>query len=77
MTVDKVIDCWLASLNTGFGLQKAVEVVEFIERVRFAPRLVTNSLAALRAYVAAGLGVTFMPSIVMQDEIRVGVVAAL
>ncbi len=77
LSVPDLLEFPLALLKTGFGLQKAVEVVEFIERVRFAPQVVTNSLAGLRAFVLAGLGATFMPALVMQDEIRSGEVLAL
>lgn len=67
----------LALLKDGFGLRKAVEVVEYIEKIKFQPKLVTNSLTGLKGFVLSGMGVTMMPSIVMREEIRRGQVVAL
>lgn len=67
----------LALLKDGFGLRKAVEVVEYIEKMKFQPKLVTNSLTGLKGFVLGGMGVTMMPSIVMREDIRRGRVVAI
>lgn len=66
----------VALLKDGFGLRKAVEVVEYIEKMKFQPKLVTNSLTGLKGFVLSGMGVTMMPSLVVREEIRQKLVVA-
>jgi DNA-binding transcriptional LysR family regulator len=62
-------------LTKGFGLRKAVDVVEFIERMQINPNTVTNSIAALKSFVQSGDGVTFLPRIVVKQECERGEIA--
>jgi DNA-binding transcriptional LysR family regulator len=77
ISIDEIAQQRLALLKDGFGLRKAVEVVEYVERIKFQPRLVTNSLVGLKGFVLSGMGVTMMPSIVMREDIRRGRAVAI
>jgi len=50
----------LALMTAGFGLNQIVRRAALADDVRLQPVLATNSLASLRHFVQAGLGVTFM-----------------
>ena len=47
-------------LAPGYGLRKLVQSAEYLEGVRIEPAFETNSLAALRHFLLAGSGVTFL-----------------
>ena len=70
LTVHEVAAAPLALLAPGFGLRKAVEVVEFLERLQFTPVLETNSVAALKAFALSGAGATLLPFTVVRHECR-------
>lgn len=67
----------LALLSGGYGLRKAVEVVEYVEKLKFQPVLVTNSLNGLKGFVLGGMGVVMIPALVVREEIRQGKLAAI
>lgn len=70
LTVHEIAAAPLALLAPGFGLRKAVEVVEFLERLQFTPVLETNSVAALKAFALSGAGATLLPFTVVRHECR-------
>ena len=47
-------------LLPGYGLRKLVQSAEYLEGVKLQPNFETNSLSALRSYLLAGSGVTFL-----------------
>ncbi len=67
----------LALTLPGFGLRRAIEVVEFIERTKAHPVMETNSIASLRSFVVAGLGSTVLPTIAVHAELEAAKVALL
>jgi DNA-binding transcriptional LysR family regulator len=75
--IAEIAACRCALLKHGFGLQKAVEVIEYTEKVKFRPSLITNSLNGLKGFVLSGQGVVMMPSIVVKSEIKAGSLVAL
>lgn len=64
-------------MTPGFGLRQLIQMVEFSEKVRFRPGLITNSIAALKHYASTGLGVCFMPALVVVRESAAGQLVAL
>lgn len=72
LSVEEVSAQPLALLSTGFGLRKAVEVVEFLERVQFSAALETNSVAVLKAFAMSGAGGTLLPHSVVRHECERG-----
>ena len=67
----------LALTLPGFGLRRAIEIVEFIERTKAHPVMETNSIAGLRAFVVAGLGCTVLPAITVKAELALRQVSLL
>jgi len=61
----------------GFGLRRIVQLAEFSEKLQFRPGLTTNSIAALKHYASAGLGITFLPKFAVAREIAMGQLVAL
>ena len=64
-------------LSTGFGLSNLVKLAEYHDRVRFESSLVTNSVATLKSYVMARLGVAFLSAQAVATEIAEGKLVAL
>ena len=77
LTIEDVLRHPIGLMDSAFGVQKAVKAIEYTDRVLFAPNLVTNSLAALKGYVQAGIGVSLMPAFVVAREIQAGDLLAL
>lgn len=63
LAVEDILPYPVALLGKGYGLRQAVELVENTDKVQFSCNIVVNTLAALRSYVEAGLGLTFLPAI--------------
>jgi DNA-binding transcriptional LysR family regulator len=68
LAIKEIMSYPIGLLTEGFGLRKAVEVVEFMEKVHISPNTVTNSIVALKSFVLSGEGVTFLPRIVVNRE---------
>ncbi|WP_197424832.1 LysR family transcriptional regulator [Bordetella sp. N] len=66
----------IALMTEGFGLRKLVELAMFSEGVALPPAFTSNSIAMLKRYAAAGLGVTFMSTVAAADEIASGALVA-
>jgi DNA-binding transcriptional LysR family regulator len=55
-----------------FGIGQVAKMAEFSEKVALNRMMVTNSLAALKHFVSAGLGLTLLPKINVQPELQSG-----
>lgn len=64
-------------MSNGFGLSNLVKLAQFHDRIQFESNLVTNSIATLKSYVKAHLGVTFLSSHAVANEIAEGTLVAL
>lgn len=64
-------------MSNGFGLSNLVKLAQYHDRVQFESSLVTNSIATLKSYVKAQLGVTFLSSHAVADEVAEGSLVAL
>lgn len=64
-------------MSRGFGLSNLVQLAEYSERIQFNPSLVTNSIATLKSYVKAQLGVTFLSAHAVANEVAEGKLVAL
>ncbi|MCS3472291.1 DNA-binding transcriptional LysR family regulator [Pseudomonas sp. JUb42] len=64
-------------MSRGFGLSNLVQLAEYSERIQFQPSLVTNSIATLKSYVKAHLGVTFLSAHAVANEVAQGTLVAL
>jgi DNA-binding transcriptional LysR family regulator len=77
LTVRDIAAHRVGLMTPGHGLRHLIQMVEFADRVRFAPGLTTNSIAALKHYAATGPGLTFMPALAVSREIAAGQLVAL
>lgn len=60
VTLSDVADHRVGLFQPGYGLRKLVQSAEYLEGVRIEPALETNSLSALRRFLLAESGVTFL-----------------
>jgi DNA-binding transcriptional LysR family regulator len=60
-------------LLPGYGLRKLVQSAEYLEGVKIEPNFETNSLSALRTYLLAGSGVTFLARRSVEGECAEGI----
>ncbi|MFG6665698.1 LysR family transcriptional regulator [Halomonas sp. HNIBRBA4712] len=67
----------LGLMDNPFGMRQMVNMVEHHERLHLEARLYTNSVAVLKNFVRSGIGVTFMPELTVEDEIRRGEIIPL
>ncbi|MGH1543479.1 MAG: LysR family transcriptional regulator [Arenicella sp.] len=68
--VEQLLAYPLALQEKQFGVRQLLAMAEFQEGVRFAPRVTTNSIAALKQFALSNSGVTFLPAFVVAQEIR-------
>lgn len=72
LTLADVADHAVGLFQPGYGLRKLVQSVEYLEGTRLEPVLETNSLSALRHFLLAGAGVTFLASGSVDAECKAG-----
>ncbi|WP_426142523.1 LysR family transcriptional regulator [Pseudomonas sp. DWP3-1-2] len=64
-------------MSNGFGLSNLVKLAQYHDRLQFESNLVTNSITTLKSYVKAQLGVTFLSSHAVANEVAEGTLVAL
>ena len=69
MTVHELAAVQLALLAPGFGLRKAVEVVEFLKWLQFTP-VPDELVAALKAFALSGAGAMLLRFTVVRHDCR-------
>lgn len=62
----------LVLMGNQFGMGQLVSMVAQQEGVQLAPVLRTNSVAVSRQFALSGAGVTFMPEVTVQEDVRRG-----
>ncbi|WNL38658.1 LysR family transcriptional regulator [Halomonas sp. PAMB 3232] len=77
ITLDDLRRWPLGLMDNPFGMRQMVNMVEHHERIHLEARLYTNSVAVLKNFVRSGIGVTFMPELTVEDEIRRGEIVPL
>jgi DNA-binding transcriptional LysR family regulator len=65
----------LALMPTSFGIGHAARMLEFAENIELRPTLTSNSLTALKRFVAQGDGVTLMGEFAAYRELAAGELA--
>ncbi len=67
----------LALNHATYGMRQTLRLVEQTEKIRFEPKLVTNSFFVIRHFVRLQLGVTFLPNFVVARELAMGELLSL
>lgn len=60
-----------------FGIGQLTKLAEHAAQVSLSRAMVTNSLQALRYFVTSGLGLTILPKILVEKELKAGIVKAI
>lgn len=60
-----------------YGVGQIVHTVAHAENIPLAPRLVTNSVPAMRRFVRSGNGVAFLTRLLVEDDLERGEIVAL
>ena len=63
----------LALQTDSFGIRQLLALVEFEQRISLEPRLVTNSIAALKQFARHQEAITVLPEFVVRQEVQQGV----
>jgi DNA-binding transcriptional LysR family regulator len=72
-----VVSCALALPDERFGIRKLVDTMCRIERLAATPALTTNSVAAMKNFARQGGGLTLLPEMAVEHEIRAGTLAGI
>src|SRR5690606_8935923 len=64
-------------VNSGYGLRRAVDVLEFTHRIQLKPVFTTNGLAGLKAFVLHGFGCTLLSPITVKSELNAGLIKSI
>lgn len=67
----------LATMVGAYGIRQLLDEAERAERWRFAPLMTSNSIAVLKHFARAGLGVALLPGFVVAVEEADGVLTSL
>jgi DNA-binding transcriptional LysR family regulator len=71
-TVEEMLAYPLALMPENYGIGLAAKMLEFAENIEIRPTLTTNSLSALKRFVASGNAVTLMGEFAASREIAAG-----
>lgn len=71
-TVRDLLDYPLASMPGSYGAGHAMSMLAFAENISIRPALTTNSLTALRRFVATGNGITLMGAFAAREDVASG-----
>ncbi|QEM83437.1 LysR family transcriptional regulator [Halomonas binhaiensis] len=77
LTLAEVTRWPLALIDACTGMRQMVDIAARAEHVHLMPRLRTNSVSVLKNFVRSGIGVTFMPELTVQEELRQGDICLL
>ncbi|SDC87516.1 DNA-binding transcriptional regulator, LysR family [Cupriavidus sp. YR651] len=76
-SIDDVLSYPLALMPESYGIGHAAKMLEFSENIRIRPTLVTNSLSALKQFVACGDFITLVGEFAAYREIAAGTLAVV
>jgi DNA-binding transcriptional LysR family regulator len=62
----------LAVMASPYGLRRIVDLIEYNEKIRFSPTLVTNSISVIKHYVLSNAGVALMTMVGVESEVAKG-----
>lgn len=77
ISVEELASFPLAATHSSYGTRQMLEAVEFAEKVRLEPLVTTNSIAILKQFVKAGLGITCLPAFAVTTELAAGELFAI
>lgn len=77
ISVRDVLPFPVGMMLPGFGLRRRVETIEEMEHIRYQRGFVSNSIATLKQYAMAGLGVTFLTRLSVEQELASGQLCAI
>jgi len=72
LSLSEVVSCALALPDERFGIRRLVDTMCSIERLAAYPALTTNSVAAMKNFARQNGGLTLLPQIAVEQEIRAG-----
>jgi DNA-binding transcriptional LysR family regulator len=67
----------VALMHASYGTRQLIAMAEQMDRIRLAPKLITDSISVVKRFVTAGLGVGLLPAFAVTTEIDHGELAAL
>jgi len=70
VTLEQLLEYPVALQESHFGVRQLLAMAEFQERIRFRPKMTTNSIAVLKYFVRSNMGFTFLPEFVISREIE-------
>jgi DNA-binding transcriptional LysR family regulator len=77
ITVKDLASYPLAATHLTYGIRQMLEAAAFAEKVRIQPVVTTNSIAVLKQFVKAGLGIACLPEFAVAAEIAAGELFAI
>lgn len=77
VSVEELLNVPLALVSSGYGLRRAVDVLEFTHRIQLKPVFTTNGLAGLRAFVLHGCGCTLLSPLTVKAELNAGLLRSI
>jgi DNA-binding transcriptional LysR family regulator len=69
MTIQELASYPLAATHPSFGTRQMLQAVEFADKVRLEPIVTTNSIAILKQFAKAGLGIVCLPEFAVSTEL--------
>lgn len=66
-----------ALIDRSTGMGRLISTMEEVTRTPLMPKLRTNSVSVLKNFVTSGIGISFMPSLTVHDEIKAGLIQAV
>lgn len=67
----------IALMQGSFGTRQVIELAQQMERVRFSPKLITDSISVIKHFVRSDLGVSLLPAFAVAQEIDAGQLVAI
>ncbi len=77
LTMESLLPYPIGLQDVDYGVRQLIGMAEFQQRIRFQPKLTTNSIAVLKHFVRSGMGVTLLPEFVVAREVADGHLVAL
>jgi len=67
----------VALMHGSYGTRQIVQLAEQMEKVRLAPKLITNSISVIKHFVRSDFGVSLLPAFSVSQEIEAGQLVAV
>ncbi|WP_104401778.1 LysR family transcriptional regulator [Vibrio penaeicida] len=77
VTLETLLEYPIGLQDVDYGVRQLIGMAEFQQRIRFHPKLTTDSIAVLKHFVRSGMGVTLLPEFVVAREVADGQLVAI